>query len=35
MAGRQGNKHRTAILLGALALAFFAAIMLKTWLVGG
>jgi hypothetical protein len=32
MAG--GDKRRSGVLLAALALAFFAAILLKTWLVG-
>jgi hypothetical protein len=34
MGQRQGGKHRTGLLLAAMALVFFAAIMLKTWLVG-
>ena len=29
-----GNKRKTGLLLAALALAFFAAIIVKTWLVG-
>ena len=34
MAGGRGDKRRTALLLAALAVAFFAAIVVKTWLVG-
>jgi hypothetical protein len=34
MAGRQDDKRRTGLLLAFVALAFFAAIMVKTWLAG-
>ena len=34
MAGSRGDKRRTALMLAAVALAFFAAVVVKTWLVG-
>jgi hypothetical protein len=34
MGGRHADKRRTALSLATLALAFFAAILLKTWLMG-
>ena len=32
--GLRGEKRRTGLLLAAIALTFFAAIMVKTWLLG-
>lgn len=34
MAGGRGDKRRTALLLAAVAFAFFSAIVVKIWLVG-